>query len=198
MIRAWWDRTMDGRRLLAVAGTMAGFAIFVLGAAALGIRFGLENIGGAIGAVIGSGVRGYLDQRDRGTPAAVAWGLGYATAIMSLFALGAAAVGALAPSVTGLEPVGWHLFVAGLVVFSVASLVWERNPRMRRLEALAFVSLALFFGGMIGLIEGGPWALAGAVSLPVGIVALIVAIVLFHRERQRLDAIRREAVAIAP
>jgi hypothetical protein len=55
VIRAWWDRTMDGQRLLAVAGTLAGFAIFVLGAAALGIRFGLENSSGAIGAAMGPG-----------------------------------------------------------------------------------------------------------------------------------------------
>jgi hypothetical protein len=68
---------------------------------------------------------------------------------------------------------------------------------MRRLAALAFVSLALVFGGLIGLMEGDLWALAGVVSLSVGIVTLIVAVVLFHQELQRREVIRRAAAVTA-
>jgi len=91
--------------------------------------------------------------------------------------------------VVGLVLVALAAFVGGLLVGSVGALLWERDVRRHRLEALLFLAFVLICGGPSLSFSTDPWPLIGAFVCLGGFGVLLVALESYRRSSRRDPAV---------
>ena len=184
---------MDARRALGILIGAAGTVLVVLGFAAAP---GLLGWGGTyvifVSGILGSATRGYLDHRRSGLGPGLRWALAYGGLMLLLFVAFVATAVAIRPIVSPNPMLGvaWPgILATGSVLGAISSLVWEPNPRRRRFAAVTFLALGLILGGLIASREGGWWTPLGMLSVPVGVIALLVGIVqgIVEGDRERAE-----------
>jgi hypothetical protein len=121
----------------------------------------------------------YLTHRDAGPERRLLWaaasgGLAFATAGTLLVA--DPALSPIVDRYPALSDAAFGIGVIGVILWSLAGLLWEREPRRRREVLLGSLAFGGVFLGYIGLIDGGSWAPVGLVALAVGLIAFMAVI----------------------
>jgi hypothetical protein len=184
VIREWWIREMDARRVFSAALASVSLLLCVLALAAVPgfVTSGAQDPGGlakysaALGGASGIALRAYLLHRRAGVSAglrsAVVQGGSMALLLFGMFILAIATH----PIVGRIEPLGgdaWiGLLATAVLVGLTSSVLWERIERRRRNAVAVLVAVGFIIGGMIGTRIGGAWTVIGGVSILVGILAL--------------------------
>lgn len=183
---------MDTKRALSLAIGAAGTVLLVLGFAAAPTSLAWSGtyvvfVGGSLGFAIG----GYRDHRRSGSERPLLWALAYGGSMLLFFVAFIATAAAIRPTVSQnltLRDAWLGLAASGLVLGAISTLLWERKPRRRRIAAILLLGVGLIFAGFIAVGQGGWWVPLGVLSVPVGLAALLVAIVHSILERERETA----------
>ena len=180
MIRAWWQHHMDDERVLSLALGFPGVGLVLLSlAAARGFPAWNGGIGGAIAFALGFATGGYATHREAGPERRLLWAAAYGGLGFVSGGIWLVADPALSPIVDrypALSDAAFGIGVIGVILWSIASLLWEREPRRRRAALLVSFGFGGVFLGYIGLIDGGSWAPVGLVALAVGLIAFMAVI----------------------
>lgn len=194
MTHGRWTRYVDGRRALSLVFGVAGTVLFVLGFAAAPVPLGPNGSSLVfLGASLGIATRGYLDHRRAGRGDGLRWALAYGGGMLLFFIVFLVVAAAIRPIVAGNATLtdAWMALVAGgLPLGAICAIVWERNPRRQRIDALLFLALGLLLGGLVAATQGDPWTALGVVGIPAGFLALLVALVQSILEGDRERAAR--------
>jgi hypothetical protein len=169
-----------GRRACPEPGSgYPGVALVLLSlAAARGFPAWNGGIGGAIAFALGFATGGYATHREAGPERRVLWGAAYGALALATYGTLLVADPALSPIVNrypALADAAFGIGAIGVILWSIAGLLWERERRGRRANLLGSFAFGGMFLGYIGLI-GGSWAPAGVVALAVGLIAFLAAI----------------------
>lgn len=172
---------MDTRRALSLAIGAAGNVLLVLGYAAAPFSVAwsgtyLVIVGGSLGFAMG----GYRNHRRSGSQRPLLWALAYGGSMLLFFVAFIATAVAIRPTVSQNPTLGdaWvGMLAIGFALGAIAALLWERKSRRRRITAILLLAGGLIFGGFIAVGQGGIWVPLGVLSVPVGLAALLVAIV---------------------
>ena len=143
-------------------------------------------------AVIGAAIGGYRRHRVSDPARAPLWGLASGALVAAM--TGATLLTALlihptVRSTPGLVGAWSAVFVGGLLVGSVGALLWERDVRRHRLEALLFLAFVLIPGGAFLSFSTDPWPLIGAFVCLGGFGVLLVALETYRRSSRRDPAV---------
>jgi hypothetical protein len=179
MLQAWWNVTMDARRSISLVLAAVGFAVSAIGIAAspMSLAFGI-NYGGAVGAVLGAAIGGYLRHRVSNGERALLWAFAYGASVAAFLAAWFGTAVVIRPAVGGIPGLGaaWSAIVmGGFLGMFVGAYLWERDAQRRRFGAMALVAVWLIVGGAFATGGGDPW---GVLALPVflgGIGLLLIA-----------------------
>ncbi len=192
MLHAWWNANMDARRSTSLLIAVVGSAVVALGIAASpdSLAFGSTYGAFIVPALIGAAIGGYRRHRVSDPARARLWGLasGALVAAMMVATLGTALL--IRPTVRdspGLESAWSAIFMSGVFVGFVGALLWERDARRHRFEALLSLAGLLIVGGLFLRFSGDPWALIGAFVSLGGLGVLLVAFEAYRRS-SRQDA----------
>jgi hypothetical protein len=169
---------LDVRRIVAVGFAIAGFGLFAVALAAIAdVRAGGGSPAGAMGAVTGTAIRGFLDHRHQGPLRALLWAIAYAGGCLGAFVALLVVAIVLRPVVAGQHwppDVGLRLAAVAFVPLAIGAILWERDPRQRPLVAVAFIALALLFAGLVAWVEDSSVA---AILVPAGFGLVVFAAV---------------------
>jgi len=180
---------MDTKRVfsLVMAAVALALCVVALAAAFAFLAPGDDDVGGvarysaAFGGTVGFAARAFLLHRRSGTRLGMLWALAQGGS-MALLLFGTVVVAtAVSPMVRDNSTLGgdaWMgIMAAGVVIGLTSTLLWERDARRRRIAASFLLASGFIVGGLAGLRGGGPWTPIGAISLAVGFVALVAALV---------------------
>ena len=194
MLDTWWNANMDARRSISLLIAVVGSAVVALGIAASpdSLAFGSTYGAFIVPALIGAAIGGYRRHRVSDPARAPLWGLasGALVAAMMGATLGTALL--IRPTVRdipGLEDAWSAVLMGGVLVGFVGALLWERDVRRHRFEALLSLAVLLIFGGVVLRFSGDPWALIGAFVSLGGFGVLLVAFETYRRSSRRDAAI---------
>ena len=140
MLHAWWNTNMDARRSISLLIDVAGLAVVALGLAAspVPLAFG-GNYAAVVGPVLGATVGGYLRHRVSDPERAPLWALAYGASVAAILVATFGTAAVIRPTVHGIPGLGdaaSGIIVTGFLVAFVGALLWERDARRRRFEAL--------------------------------------------------------------
>ena len=194
MLGAWWNIHMDARRSIGLLIAVVGSAVIALGIAAApgSSAFGSTYAAFIVPAIIGAAIGGYRRHLVSDPARAALWGLvsGALVAAMMIATLGTALL--IRPTVRdipGLEGAWGVVLMGGAFVGFVGALLWERDVRRHRFEALLTLALLLIIGGVVLRPSGDPWALIGAFVCLGGVGVLLIALETYRRSSRRDPAI---------
>ena len=194
MLDMWWNANMDARRSISLLIAVVGSAVLALGIAAspdspaFGSTYGVFIVPALIGAAIG----GYRRHRVSDPARAPLWGLASGALVAAMMGgtlLTALFIHLTVRSTPGLVSAWSAVFVGGLLVGSVGALLWERDVRRHRLEALLFPAFVLIPGGAFLSLSTDPWPLIGAFICVGGFGVLLVAFETYRRSSRRDPAV---------
>jgi len=190
MLHTWWIANMDARRSISLLIAVVGSALVALGIAASPDSWALGSTYGAfiVPALIGAAIGGYRRHRVSDPARAPLWGLasGALVAAIMVATLGTALL--IRPTVReipGLEDAWSAVLISGLLVGFVAALMWERDARRHRFEALLSLAVLLIVGGLFLRFSGDPWALLGAFVSLGGFGVFVVAFETYRRSSRQ-------------
>jgi hypothetical protein len=190
MLRAWWNTHMDARRSIGLLIAVVGSAVVALGIAASpdSWAFGSTYAAFIVPALIGAAIGGYRRHRVSDPARAPLWGLasGVVVAATMVATLGTALL--IRPTVRdipGLEGAWGAVLMSGAFVGFVGALLWERDVRRHRFEALLTFAFLLIVGGAVLRFSGDLWALIGAFVSLGGFGVLLVAFETYRRSSRR-------------
>ena len=183
MFRTWLGIRLDARRcislLLAVAGT--GVATIGMAASPAPWAFG-GDVAYAFGPVIlGAGMGAYIRYRRSSDKRALRWAVAFGVFEAALLVAMFATAAAIRPTVLGMSRPSdaWYvLLLGGFAAMFVGALVWERDARRRRFQAVLFLLLWLVVGGVFASAGGARWSPLGPLTIVGGTGVMIVAFAL--------------------
>jgi hypothetical protein len=194
MLDTWWNANMDARRSISLLIAVVGSAVVALGIAASPDLSAFASTYAAfiIPALVGAAIGGYRRHRVSDPARAPLWGLasGALVGATMVATLGTALL--IRPTVRdvpGLEEAWSAVLMGGVLVAFVGALLWERDARRHRFEALVSLAVLLIVGGVVLRFSGDPWALIGAVVSLGGFGVLLVASETYRRSSRRDAAI---------
>ncbi len=182
MLQTWWHATMDARRVMSLLMSVTGLALVALSVAASALPLALDATlllavcSPALGAAAGGYVRHRSSAPRRRAVWAFAYGISSGALIAGMFAT-AALVRPTVQAVPGLADAWAGLFAAGCLLGFVGALLWERDPRRRRVAAGLRLAGWRIGGGVGGGGGRGPGAWLGALACLAGFGVLLHAIV---------------------
>ena len=182
MLQTWWHATMDARRAISLLIGVTGLALAALSVAASSLPLSLDGTlllavcSPALGAAAGGYVGHRLSAPRRRAVWAFAYGISSGALIAGMFAT-AALVRPTVQAMPGLGDAWAGLFAVGCLLGFVGALLWERDPRRRRVAAWLLVAVWLIAGGVVVSVSRGPWAWLGALACVAGFGVLLHAVV---------------------
>jgi hypothetical protein len=187
VIRELWNRHMDSRRVLAVTLGVVAYGLLVLAWAVIPSFAGSRTAdpgwlawsAPALGAFIGTAVRGYALHRRTGTRNGLRWGLVQGglmlLLILGVFALATSISPIVSPNPTFGGDAWAGLLAVGTVLAATSGVLWERNRQRQRTAVYLLVAVCLVIAGFAGLRAGGPGTPIGTLFLVAGILGVAAA-----------------------
>jgi len=182
MLQTWWHATMDARRAISLLMSVAGLVLVALSVADSSVPLALDGtlLMAVVSPALGAAAGGYVGHRSsdprRARRWAFAYGVSSGTLVGGMFAL-AALVRPTVAAMPGLGDAWAGLFAAGCLLGFAGALLWERDPRRRRVAAWLLVAVWLIAGGAVVSVSHGPWAWIGALACLAGFGVLLHAVV---------------------
>ena len=165
MLQTWWHATMDARRAISLLMSVAGLVLVALSVAASSVPLAPDGtvLMAVVSPALGAAAGGYVGHRSsdprRARRWAFAYGVSSGTLVGGMFAL-AALVRPTVAAMPGLGDAWAGLFAAGCLLGFAGALLWERDPRRRRVSAWLLLAVGLIAGGAVVGVSRGPWARA--------------------------------------
>ncbi len=182
MLQTWWHATMDARRAISLLMSVAGLVLVALSVAASSVPLAPDGtvLMAVVSPALGAAAGGYVGHRSsdprRARRWAFAYGVSSGTLVGGMFAL-AALVRPTVAAMPGLGDAWAGLFAAGCLLGFAGALLWERDPRRRRVSAWLLLAVGLIAGGAVVSVSRGPWTAPGAVVFVAGFGVLLHAVV---------------------
>ncbi len=190
VINAWWEATMDARRMISVLIAVTGCAVVALGIAASPDSSALAGTYGLfiVPAVVGAAIGGYQRHRVSDPARAPLWGVAsgaWVAAMMVATLVTALLVRPTVRGIPGLEDAWSVVLVSGILVGFVGVVLWERETRRRRFTALLGLAFLLIAGGVFVRSSGDGWAIPGALVALGGFGVVLVAFEMDRRSSRQ-------------
>jgi hypothetical protein len=194
MLHVWWNANIDARRSISLLIAVVGSAGVALGIAASpdSLAFGSTYGAFIVPAFIGAAIGGYRRHRVSDPTQASLWGLASGALVGAMMGATLGTALLIRPTVRdvpGLEDAWSAVLMGGVLVGFVGALLWERDVRRHRFEALLSLAVLLIFGGVGLRFSGDPWALIGAFVSLGGFGVLLVALETYRRSSRRDAAV---------
>jgi drug/metabolite transporter (DMT)-like permease len=182
MLQTWWHATMDARRVMSLLIGVTGLALVALSVAASSVPLAFDGtlLMAVSSPAFGAAAGGYVGHRSSAPRRRAVWAFAYGISSGALIAGMFATAALVRPTVQampGLGDAGAGLFAAGCLLGFVGALLWERDPRRRRVAAWLLLAVWLIAGGVVVGVSPGPWAWLGALACLAGFGVLLHAVV---------------------